>query len=216
MNHFNKGIIFGKVISAKPDTMKDKIDPTKQTVCANLQISCAGDFGRVNVFAKIWREEAAKRFLAENNKDKYLRLEGFFAQYESRGQIKSNYNIYSWDPLTTKDQNDQRAVFILVGEVIDLRYDEDGEPLVVLQTEREGYTSTFTLHTFGTSMDHLDTGVTCRVKGELRPTEDRFGDTVAVRPLILDWKLMTEDGPAPVPVPEGAQDKMQPEGDIPF
>lgn len=205
MKHYNKGIIFGKVTSAKEDKMKGGI-------CANLQISCAGDFGRVNVFAKIWQEEKAKQFLAEENTRKYLRLEGFFAQYKKGDAVKSNYNIYGWDPLVTKGQNDQRAVFILVGDVQNAICGQDGEPMIELVTEREGYTSTFWLH-HGEAMVFV-VGETYRVKGELRPTEDRFGDTIAVRPLVLDRKLMTEDGP--VPVPEATAAGPVAEGDIPF
>jgi len=213
--HYNKGIIWGKIISATEDKMHDKNfpnDPDRKVVCANLQIACPGDFGKANVFAKVMREQEAKQFLAEQNAGKTLRLEGFFAQYKDRGGvIKSNYNILSWGPCSPKDQTDLRAVFILVGRVDDIRYNEDGDPIIVLTTERSVKERIFK-NTFALSTDKPNdfrAGEVFRVKGELRAIEDRFGNTIMVRPLILEAKMIVEDEAVPAAAPAE-------EGEIPF
>jgi len=214
--HYNKGIIFGKIISAQEDKMQDKRypdDPDKKVVCCNLQVSCPGDFGTVRVFAKIMQEKLAQEFLQEENQGKFLRLDGFFAQYKDHGgSIKSNYNILSWDPCSQKNRSDLRAVFILVGRIEDVNRNEDGEQVITLITEREAngrkYTSTFYLASTN-SDEEFRIGEVYRCKGELRPVEDRFGEVTSIRPLILEWNLV-EDKVSPVGIASSN------EGDIPF
>ena len=217
--HFNKGIVWGKVVSATEDEMHDKNfpdDPEKKIVCCNLQLSCINDFGKVNIFGKIMQEAPAKRFLAEANAGKTLRLEGVFSQYKDRtGAMKSNYNFFEWDPCPKKDLTDLRAVFILVGRVDDIRYNLDGAPLIVLTTETHKATKTYK-NTFSLAIDEgrereFTPGEVFRVKGALRGTEDQFGDTTAIRPLILEFGPANSI-PQGVPVPPAAEG----EGKTPF
>lgn len=215
--HFNKGIVWGKVTSALEDKMKDgrSEDPEKKVVCCNIQLSCINDFGKVHVFGKIMQEEAAKRFLAEKNTGKHLRLEGVFSQYKDRtGAMKSNYNFFEWNLCPSKDLTDLRAVFILVGRVDDMRYDPDGNPVIVLTTEThkatKTYKNTFNLAIDGGQEKEFRPGEVYRVKGAIRGTEDQFGDTIAIRPLILEFGL-ADKIPQGVPVSSGDG-----EGPIPF
>ncbi len=219
--HFNKGVAWAKVISATEDKMHDKNfpdDPEKKIVCCNLQMSCINDFGRVNFFGKIMQEAAAKRFLAEGNAGKTLRLEGVFSQYKDRGGlIKSNYNFFDWDPCPKKDLLDLRAVFILVGRVDDIRFNQDGEPVIVLTTETikgaRTYKNTFNLAIDDGREEEFRAGEVYRVKGALRPIEDGFGDTIAIRPLILEFGK-AEKAPEGVPAP--AASSPGDDGEIPW
>ncbi|HAS52673.1 MAG TPA: hypothetical protein DCS42_00415 [Nitrospiraceae bacterium] len=215
--HFNKGIVWGKVVSATEDKMKDSRseDPEKKLVCCNLQLSCINDFGKVQVFGKIMQEEPAKRFLAEKNTGKTLRLEGVFSQYKHRdGAMKSNYNFFEWNLCPSKDLTDLRAVFILVGRVDDIRYSPEGEPVIVLTTETtkgsRSYKNTFNLAIDDGQEKYFRGGEVYRVKGALRGIEDQFGDTTSIRPLILEFGL-AQAVPQGVPVPAGDG-----EGPIPF
>jgi len=91
--HFNKGIVWGKVGEVKFGKSKNS-----HTGYAMVEISCTNSIhGYAKVFGFLWGQVKTGSFidLKKNNPHALFRFDGFFSQHTKRDVRRSNYTFYN-------------------------------------------------------------------------------------------------------------------------
>lgn len=184
--HFNKGIVWGKVGEVKFGKTKGG-----KTGYAMIEISCTNStHGHAKVFGFLWGQVKTGPFidLKKNNPHDLFRFDGFFSQHIKKEIRRSNYTFYNFRLAGPEDKS--RAVFILTGKVVRIE-----KQIIELHLERNNGNNIedFRLEVLDASMlSAIAPGETVQVKGTFsQGEEDFYGEHKfpTAKPLIMEVKL---------------------------
>ncbi len=185
--HFNKGVIFGRLVGVEKKTSEGG------RKYLQLQFECPNMVhGDAKVFGRMWGEERIEPFLKELKDERgvlmmgaKLKMEGFYNQYDGDGQRLSSYTLYKW---AFYEGNEFRATFILRGVVEDVYENDEGEGVLHLHLSRPGNNEQTVEEDFLLYAEDpqilagVSPGQTVHVKGVIaeQGEEDYFGETSGV------------------------------------
>lgn len=198
-DHYNLGVVFGVVRSAKPSKDKEK------TYFVDVELDCSSALhGDPRAYGRFFGQ-AGKDFLEFHKKHagEVVKASGVYSQYEKDGKTFSSYVFFNFD---SRPDETRRANFVLTGELVSVQEGED-ERVVYLRTLRtkgrdseETKEETFRLCILGRDAkknealaQRLIPGETLAVKGLLRQLgrRDEFTDRVEgeVKPYIKELTI---------------------------
>ncbi len=195
MKHFNAAHIWGVVRDLK------KLKSKNGKPYLELQVDCpSARYGPVRAFCRMWQVEKVDEFVRLCKPTNEVKLSGVLSQYNGRdGNVKTNFTIFSaepWNPEQSRHRH-KRAVFILLGEIIDVA-DEEQETVLTVRLKREGvdeerfclYLSDETLISYG----RPEVGRIYRLKGAMVQEEDQWGETRGpLKPVVEELQEMSNE-----------------------
>lgn len=202
--HFNRAHVWGEVREFTKKTTEKGGKPFIEVV-----MDCRYPaYGNVRAFGRLWGEKGYKAWMDAVRPGSLVKLTGGMSQYGEPGAVKTNFNFYSFEPWDPEKDNHKhrRAVFILLGEVVDYEDLVEAKLTLKLRNEEEGREAKEALFELivGPGAENkdgvvLEPGALVRVKGHLLQEEDEFGDIVKpCRPVVVEVQA-TKGGQVEVP-----------------
>jgi hypothetical protein len=203
MKHFNRGFVWGRVVSLKKEYSRGG------TPYLAIQVECPNEMhGDIKTYGRLWNEEKINAFLdyQKAHPGQAYRFQGYFSQYDKdEGLRYSNYTFISWVPV---DHKEFRATFILLGEITATEA-KDGEGKLYIHLLREGgegykdIEEDFEVYFPNTQdISGIEEGSLIKVKGLLmrREPEDYFGDSSSspVKAYVKEHKIIKDNHPEEV------------------